>query len=338
MRERQLFAGLVLTAVAAFGCKDAGPSRAPETTTETEATPDPPAQDQSVLVHLSFDDAPRMDDPGTPLREAGELDLLNSQIIAVLQDHGVDASVFYNCDRLVPGEHTIEAWEAAGMTVGNHTASHANLADVGLEAWLEDVRRCDVVLRERLSEPPKWLRYPYLSEGETPEQRDSAREGLAKMGYANAHVTAATTEWLLAFAYRYAKQHTDTNTQAVLVEAYRAHMLASVEAARELARFEVGHETAQVVLFHVNELAADHLATVLDDYEAAGYTFVGLDEALADPVFEREDRYYGRGGISWLARIHDPEQARPAYWFGQAEGRLTEAFGHLLSPDAYTSE
>jgi peptidoglycan/xylan/chitin deacetylase (PgdA/CDA1 family) len=337
MFKRQLAAVMMFAAFTLFGCKEPSQSQVPETTT-TAATPDQPAANQPVPVHLSFDDAPRMDDPGTPLREAGELERLNDELIAVLQDHGANASVFFNCDRLVPGEHTIEAWDAAGMTVGNHTASHANLADVGLDAWLEDVRRCDLVLRERSSTPPTWLRYPYLSEGHTPELRDGAREALAAMGYANAHVTAATTEWLLAFAYRYAKQHGDVGTQAALVEAYRAHMLGAVEAARELARFEVGHETAQVVLFHVNELAVDHLATVLDDYEAAGYTFVGIDEAMSDPVFAREDRYAGHGGISWLARIHDPEQPRPAYWFGQEEGRLTEAFGHLLGPDAYPSE
>ncbi|KIG18521.1 polysaccharide deacetylase-related protein [Enhygromyxa salina] len=330
----------MLAAVTVFGCKDPSHSQVPATTDPATTDPDPdqPAADPLVPVHLSFDDAPRMDDPGTPLRDAAELNRLNDELIAVLQDHGANASVFYNCDRLVPGERTIEAWDAAGMTVGNHTASHVNLAEVGLEAWLDDVRRCDLVLRERLSAPPTWLRYPYLSEGHTPELRDGAREALAAMGYANAHVTAATTEWLLAFAYRYAKQAGDTKTQAALVEAYRAHMLGAVEAARELARFEVERETAQVVLFHVNELAVDHLATVLDDYEAAGYTFVGIEEAMADPVFTREDRYVGGGGISWLARIHDPEQPRPPYWFGQEEGRLTEAFGHLLNPNAYASE
>jgi peptidoglycan-N-acetylglucosamine deacetylase len=294
--------------------------------------PDHPTDgDAGVAIHLSFDDAPGAGfAPGETPTDAAVYNELNRKIIATLQAHEIEASVFYNCDNLLPGDETIESWEAAGMLVGNHTASHVNLAKVGLEAWLEDVRRCDLVLRERLNTPPSYLRYPYLSQGETLEQRDGATAGLAEMGYSNAHVTVATTEWLLAFAYSAAKQRGEAEVEAEIVAAYRQHMLEAVAAARELAVHELGRETTQVVLFHVNALAADHLESVIADYRAAGYHFIGLPEALADPVFEREDHYVGGGGISWLARIHDPEQSRPPYWFGIEEGRLTEAWGYLL--------
>ncbi|MFO7562935.1 MAG: polysaccharide deacetylase family protein [Enhygromyxa sp.] len=336
MLERSLILITALWLPAGLGCQArSSDSVAPDASEASVAEPpaDPHERDDRVAIHLSFDDAPGAHfAPGEAPTDPAAYNALNREIIATLQEHEIPASVFFNCDNLLPGDETLESWEAAGMLVGNHTASHVNLAKVGLEAWLEDLRRCDEVLRERLSAPPSYLRYPYLSQGDTLEQRDGATAALAEMGYANAHVTAATTEWLLALAYSAAKQRGEAELEDQIVAAYRQHMLESVTAARELAIHEVGRETTQVVLFHVNTLAADHLDEVLADYEAAGYRFIGLEEALADPVFELEDHYVGGGGISWLARIHDPEQPRPPYWFGLEEGRLEEVWGYLLAP------
>lgn len=290
-----------------------GCARDGSTTTGVEASP------PVVAVHLSFDDAPG---PSLAVDEA---------IVSTLRAHGAPASVFYNCDRLDADDRTIALWQAAGMEIGNHTASHARLADLGVDAWMEDVERCDAVLRDRVERPPRWFRYPYLCEGADAAERDGARARLTEMGYANAHVTVATSEWLLAGAYRVARARADAQLEAEIVAAYRTHMLESVAVARAMARAEVGRETAQVVLFHVNELAADHLDAVLTDFEAQGYTFVSLETALADPVFERENHYSGPAGLSWLARIHDPAQPREPYWFGLEEGRLEERFGELLA-------
>lgn len=323
-------AGLVLTAGLALACSRSQPVTVADASVASEPE-QPSAERVEVAIHLSFDDAPGAHFvPGSEPDTAEPFNALNAKILASLADHHAPASVFYNCDNLLEGDTSIKAWAAAGMQIGNHTASHANLAEVGLEAWLDDVRRCDAVLRERLPEPPSYLRYPYLSEGDTVEMRDAAKLALADMGYRNAHVTVATTEWLLALAYSVVKQRGDSETEAKIVAAYRKHMLDAVEAGRALAVHELGRESSQVVLFHVNTLAADHLDEVLDDFEAAGYRFVTLDEALADPVFELPDNFYGTAGISWLARIHDPEQQRPPYWFGMEERRLNEEYGALL--------
>ena len=324
---------IIAVAFVLAGCSTPAPSVEPVPSEgAAEGAPDPgdegseaPTQ-APIQIHLSFDDA-----PGPGLRDVEEGNARNAKILAVLGEHSIEASVFYNCDKLLPGDNTIEAWEQAGMVVGNHTHSHANLGEVGVEAWMEDVTRCDTILRERLSAAPTWFRYPYLCEGADAASRDAAKQGLTDMGYANAHVTAATSEWLLAGAYRTVKQGEDRELEQSIVDAYREHMVASVEAGRELARHELERETTQVVLFHVNELAADHLDEVLDDYEAKGYVFVSLEQALADEVFTLPNHFESCSGISWLARIHEPGVPRPPYWFGQEEGRLQELFGHLLA-------
>ncbi|MEX1365334.1 MAG: hypothetical protein AB1Z98_19555, partial [Nannocystaceae bacterium] len=168
--------------------------------------------------------------------------------------------------------------------------------------------------------------------GDTLPLRDQAADQLAALGYANAHVTVATTEWLLAYAYREAKRRDDGPLQDEIVAAYRQHMVEAVEQGAALAEQEVGRPTAQVTLLHVNELAADHVGEVIDDFRARGWELVGIEDALGDPVFDRPDLYVGRGGLSWLARIHDESQPRPPYWFGNEERRLMERYGELWKP------
>ena len=323
---------MLLVSVAMSGCSGSSSTPAERPDEAVAPEPEPVAEEQPPLrVHLSFDDAPYVDgkDPG-PTPE--EVMTLNRRILATLQQFDAPASVFFNCDRLRPEERSVELWSEAGMVVGNHTSSHANLAKTPIDTWMEDVSRCHEQLSARLPQPPTWFRYPYLSQGDTRELRDDARDRLAALGYDNAHITVATTEWLLAFVYREAIAHGDEQLRAEVVQAYRKHMVEAVEQGRILAQHETGADTPQTVLFHVNELAADHLHEVLADYRDRGWQLVGLSEALADPVFDRVDHYVGRGGLSWLARIHEDPETRPRYWFGHEEGRLGQHFAHVWPP------
>ncbi|MCA9654745.1 MAG: polysaccharide deacetylase family protein [Myxococcales bacterium] len=310
-----------------------GDTTSPGAGATTIAEDSPPAAAER-RVHLTFDDAPVMSEPGDGLPGPERVMAINEAIVGTLRERDVPASVFFNCSRLQPHERSVELWAAAGLTVGNHTDTHAKLSKVPLDEWMDDVIRCDQVLRERLPRPPHWFRYPYLDQGDRVELRDEAARRLAELGYANAHVTVATTEWLLAYVYREASRRGDEALRDEVVAAYRQHMVEAVEQGWALAEHEVGHGTAQVALLHVNELAADHLGEVIDDLRARGWTLVGLEEALDDPVFDRPDHYVGRGGLSWLARIHDESEPRPSYWFGEEEARLMQRYGELWRPPA----
>lgn len=330
----------MLGLVAQLACHPAAPAATeppPAEASPTEAADPEPAATTSdeteptLRLHLSFDDAPWAGD-GAAEADPAAVMARNEAIVGTLREQGVPASVFFNCDRLKPGERSVELWAENGFAVGNHTSSHAHLSKTPLDEWMSDVSRCHEALQARLPEPPRWFRYPYLDQGDTQELRDEAKARLTALGYANAHVTVATTEWLIAFAYAEAKRRGDQALQDELVAAYRQHMVEAVEQGRALAEHEVGRVTAQVTLFHVNELAADHLGEVIDDFRAKGWELVSIEEALDDPVFDLPDRYVGGGGISWLARIHDVSEPRPPYWFGREEQRLTERYGDLWKP------
>lgn len=60
---------------------------------------------------------------------------------------------------------------------------------------------------------------------------------------------------------------------------------------------------AYILLLHVNEINADHLGDLLDWYAAQGWTFVTVEEALADPLHAMPDLYAGPRGLLQIERV-----------------------------------
>ncbi|MDD1451203.1 GDSL-type esterase/lipase family protein [Sphingomonas sp. H160509] len=90
----------------------------------------------------------------------------------------------------------IAAWRAAGLPLGNHTYSHANLDKVGAAAFSADVVRNEAPLAAAAKGTDwHWFRYPFLSEGSTPAVRDAARADLRARGYRVAAVTMSFNDF-----------------------------------------------------------------------------------------------------------------------------------------------
>ena len=62
-----------------------------------------------------------------------------------------------------------------------------------------------------------------------------------------------------------------------------------------------GREIPQILLIHCNELNSVALGDTFARMRARGYTFITLEEAMADEAYARPDTFTGPGG-SWLSR------------------------------------
>jgi len=252
------------------------------------------------------------------------------RILAALHAAGAPPAVFANCVALTPA--ALAAWKSAGAALGNHTASHRDLdADDALgkgadAAWWHDVESCHERLAAILGEPVRYFRYPYLRYGKDEVTKREAARRLASLGYTIGHVTAATSDWLLAGYYETALGRHDDVLASELRAAYVEHMVSTLRAARDLAVAKLGHDVPQITLMHVNRLAADHVADVLSALRARGVRFISLPEALADPVYSLPDAYTGGCGCSWLARVAPPLTRGDTYVFGDDEDALRKRF------------
>ncbi len=271
--------------------------------------------------------APRVaitfDDLGSTLESSEPA--LSERILKALATAGAPVTVFANCKNLK--SDTLLLWQRAGATFGNHTATHLSLDVAGPDdAWWKDVESCDAQLTSALGERVPFFRFPYLRYGKTAEFHAQAAQKLASLGYSIGHVTAATSEWLLAGYYESALKKHDEALVQDLVTAYVDHMLESLQAARDLAVRKTGKDATQITLAHVNQLAGDHLPDVLRAMSSRGWQFVTLKEALADPVYALPDAYVGGCGCSWLARIKPALTRDDTYVFGDYEDQLRARF------------
>jgi len=319
----QMARALGLVAVAA-ACSAQRPSAMPSnmtasrtTTASSAAQSDATAEAGALRVAITLDDL-----GATPESAAPQL---SERILAALQASRAPVAVFVNCQNL--RSEALGPWQRAGATFGNHTASHLSLDAAGPdETWWSDVKSCDEQLRRSLGEPVGFFRFPFLRYGKTAESHAAAARKLAALGYRIAHVTAATSEWLIAGYYDQALKSGDAALLKELSEAYVEHMVESLRAARDPGKLKVHRDVSQITLAHVNRLAADHLRDVLQALSADGWQFVTLEEALRDPVYALPDRYLGGCGCSWLARIDPPLTRDDTYAFGDDEDRLRERF------------
>ena len=143
-------------------------------------------------IAITFDDLPAhssLPQDTTRLKIAQD-------VIRALREAGVPATYgFVNGQRFEDEpagvQGVLEAWRSAGDPPGSHTWSHMDLNKTTLQAWEADLLKDEPVL-ERYSRPGddwRWLRFPFLSEGDTPEKRAGARAFLREHGYRIAAVT-----------------------------------------------------------------------------------------------------------------------------------------------------
>src|SRR5688572_12320256 len=138
-------------------------------------------------IALTLDDAPRED--------SAHFDgaTRTSKLIAALKRAKVEQIAFFcNSARMdEDGAARIKAYADAGHLIANHSHTHADLHQVGVQNFVADLAAADQALRGHTNFRP-WFRFPYLHEGTTVEVRDALRAELNKRNYLSAYVTVDT--------------------------------------------------------------------------------------------------------------------------------------------------
>jgi peptidoglycan/xylan/chitin deacetylase (PgdA/CDA1 family) len=252
---------------------------------------------------ITIDDLPRSGDTATE-RHLDAVKAMTAKLLAPFREQRIPVTGFVNEGRPVDFgaeglREILELWLDAGAELGNHSYSHLNINTVPLEQYTADITRGEPLVRAALAARGRTLRYfrhPYLFTGPTAEIKAGLQAFLDAAGYTVAPVTLDDADYMFAALYMRPEYRDRVR------EAYVPYM-ESVAAAFEAASVAVaGREFPQVLLLHANELNADLMPELLAMYRRRGYTFVTLDEALADPVYALPDTYVGRSGFSWIHR------------------------------------
>lgn len=181
----------------------------------------------------------------------------------------------------------LKEWRDAGFQLGNHTWSHMNLNTGPLAEWEADLLKNEPVLEQYAAGGDwRWLRFPYLAEGDTAEKRAEARKFLAAHGYRIAAVTMSFGDYMWNEPYARCVARNDTAAIAQLESSYLDAAVADVEFRRAMAKALFGHDIPYVLLMHVGAFDARMLPRLLNLYKDKGFSFITLEDAEKDPFYK----------------------------------------------------
>ena len=207
-------------------------------------------------VALTFDDGPN---PAT-----------TPKVIQVLKKHHAPATFFTNGSRYAAaGAKALAAQIAADpdFILANHTQNHLNLAQQSADKVASEIDRTDALIRAA-GETPKFLRFPFGS-STCASMKQAKDRGYFVTGW---HIDSA--DWCYAATGgATCKKATFKYVPDELRNDMKGYIVSQVKA-----------NNGGIMLMHdIHQSTADHLDDILTTLEAAGYTFVRLDDVAAWP-------------------------------------------------------
>lgn len=237
---------------------------------------------------------------------------LFNRIIHSLKNNNVPAIGFVNEEKLYSNEillnyqaDLLRHWSACGLELGNHTFAHPDYNTVSFQFYTSNIVKGEIVTKQILNQQNKKLRYfrhPFLHVGNTQSRADSLKGFLTGRNYRVAPVTIDNEDYLFALAYSRSKAKNDTALTAKIGRDYLTYMEQKLEHYENQSIYLFGRNIRQILLLHTSLLNSDHLEPLIALYKSHGYTFITMDEALADPAYQTKITVFGNWGISWIDR------------------------------------
>jgi peptidoglycan/xylan/chitin deacetylase (PgdA/CDA1 family) len=195
----------------------------------------------------------------------------------------------YQLEREPESAAALTAWTKAGYPLSNHTWSHRNLTMISAEEFDAEIGRNEETLRRfGNGELHRWLRYPYLAEGNDPAKRDSVRAAVARRGYRIAAVTMDYSDYQWNDPYVRCRAPGRESELAALEKAFLENVRETAKRSRALSHALYGRDVPYVLLTHIGTMEARMMPRVLEAYRQEGFRFVTLEAAQRDSIYRRD--------------------------------------------------
>lgn len=257
-----------------------------------------------LKVALTFDDLPIN---GTK-PQGVSLSQMSRDTLAVLKKHGIPPSYgFINASKLENDPDAalaLQLWVQAGHPLANHTYPHLDLDKNSAEDFTREILRNEPVLELLMplandksgKHDFRWLRYPYLHEGDTLEKRRAVRAFLAAHHYKVAETTLDYEDYMWNSAYARCLDKKDAASIAWLRQSYLATADEWMRVERDMSRQVWGRDVNHVLLLHQGAFSATILPDLFALLKKRGYEIVTLEEAQSDPIYAEDPDIAVPGG------------------------------------------
>ncbi|RRN65434.1 polysaccharide deacetylase family protein [Caulobacter sp. 602-1] len=183
----------------------------------------------------------------------------------------------------------LKMWRDADQPLGNHTWSHQNLKDLTPEQFAAEAARNEPMLKDLMAaEDWRWLRYPFLSEGDTPEKRLAVRAWLAANHYKIASVTMSFADYAFNEPYARCMAKGDKAAVVELEKRYLDAAAAVADRARAMSKTLYGADIPYVLLMHGGAFDARMAPRLYKLYARKGFGFTTLAKAESHPFYRTD--------------------------------------------------
>ena len=234
-------------------------------------------------ISFTFDDGNTNDMPGYTFEQ------WNGKILKHLDDAGLKAVFFVMGSNKTDdkGKQLLNAWNARGHNIANHTFSHKNYnsSQITFETFKRELLITDSIIRP-YSNYIRLFRFPYLKEGNTKEKIESFRTFLKEQGYRNGHVTIDASNWYIdSRLIKRLRQEPAANVEA-FKQFYLAHIYERAMYYEELAYKLTGRHIKHTLLLHHNLVSALFLGDLIKMFKAKGWNTVNAADAYTDAIYK----------------------------------------------------
>ena len=202
-----------------------------------------------------------------------------NMIIGAIKESDIPATGF-----IIAKEVTAKNWgmlhkfHDAGLGLGNHTLSHANLNKIGPDAYIQEIETADKILSPVLTEP-KYFRYPYLVMGQG-NNKAKVKDYLSSKNYQIAPISIDSKDFIFNQLLMSVPQNERRSFLEVLKPCYLDFIWQQTLKAEEQNRSSRKPGQPQILLIHANLLNAYVLPDIIHLYKQNGFKFVSLENAL----------------------------------------------------------
>ncbi len=224
----------------------------------------------------------------------------------------VPAVLFVRTERLEGGPGALGRWVASGHEIGTMGHKGVPLVREPLTEWRRDLQQSQGALADLLARRgakpvrTRWYRFPDLAEGSRLEHVLATREGLRELQLRHLDATVDRPDDTFERGYRAALAKGDKRAAAEYGADWLAAMRAFVRRAETQGdRLAEGGEAPQILRLDLDAVGGANVEALLAWLVRRGYRFVGPDEILKHPLFDRAHEYVARRGVSlfWRLRV-----------------------------------
>lgn len=260
-------------------------------------------------IAIGFVSIPPLDRTENPPKDS---DATARLMIAKLQQYKIPAVGFVQGSMISDGNklypvraNIVRLWRDAGLEVGIGNFKHIWFYNTPYDEYVAGVETNEGTVKKILAEknlPLRYFSYPYLNTGKSTEERDRFERWLNDRGLKSVKYTIDNNEWMYSYAYDMARNDNDVSTMNEVRVAFIKYMDKMFDHYEAYSQELFGRDIPQTMVLTPSRLVVDSADDLFGMIGKRGYSFVSMDDALADVAYKTPETFVGNSGISWFER------------------------------------